>query len=219
MKWYHWTEFTWLLSGSDISRGTGYPLQKLGIIYCYLCEKVFLPFYLLRDYISTKLFSSNCRPHCVLIFLPIWFLSRQLTLYFRSRRWLKTWHHIFLVTTAKSALILCFSLDKFLSLTVTASGWWDKIHKARLWKHSQKVRQLTQSSDQQPIFGTSWNHDDADVFSSDYKRILPRLRFGLADQKPSRCLSGSKIFNAFDFSLHGDCALSHIQNTKIKLLA
>ena len=102
MKWYHWTEFTWLLSGSDISRGTGYPLQKLGIIYCYLCEKVFLPFYLLRDYISTKLFSSNCRPHCVLIFLPIWFLSRQLTLYFRSRRWLKTLHHIFLVTTVRS---------------------------------------------------------------------------------------------------------------------
>jgi len=83
----------------------------------------------------------------------------------------------------------------------------------------QRAPQQTQSSEEQPIFGTSLNHDDAGISSSDYKGILPRLRFGLADQKPSRCLSGSKIFNAFDFSLHGDCALSHIQNTKIKLLA
>ena len=99
---------------------------KAWYYYCYFCEKLFLPFYLLKDYVSTKLFSSNCRPLCGLIFLLIWFLSRQLTLYFRSRRWLKTLHHIFLVTTVRS--FLCFSLHKFLSLT--ASGWWDQIHKA-----------------------------------------------------------------------------------------
>ena len=63
---------------------------KAWYYYCYFCEKLFLPFYLLKDYVSTKLFSSNCRPLCGLIFLLIWFLSRQLTLYFRSRRWLKT---------------------------------------------------------------------------------------------------------------------------------
>jgi len=75
---------------------------KAWYYYCYFCEKLFLPFYLLKDYVSTKLFSSNCRPLCGLIFLLIWFLSRQLTLYFRSRRWLKTLHHIFLVTTVRS---------------------------------------------------------------------------------------------------------------------
>ena len=83
----------------------------------------------------------------------------------------------------------------------------------------QKAPQRTQSSEEQPIFGTSLNRDDADVSISDYKGILPRLKFGLEDRKPGWCRSGPKIFNAFDFSLHGDCALSHIQNTKIKLLA
>ena len=75
-------------------------------------------------------------------------------------------------------------------------GVWDQIHKAQPWKHTQKVRQQTQSSEEQPIFRTSLNHDDACVFRSDYKVILPRLRFGLKYQKPSWFLPGSKIFNA-----------------------
>ena len=77
----------------------------------------------------------------------------------------------------------------------------------------QRAPQQTQSSEEQPIFGTSLNHDDAGISSSDYKGILPRLRFGLADQKPSRCLSGSKIFNAFDFMWTLRSAISKLQKS------
>jgi len=77
----------------------------------------------------------------------------------------------------------------------------------------QKAPQRTQSSEEQPIFGTSLNRDDADVSISDYKGILPRLKFGLEDRKPGWCRSGPKIFNAFDFMWTLRSAISKLQKS------
>jgi hypothetical protein len=71
----------------------------------------------------------------------------------------------------------------------------------------QKAPQQTQSSEEQPIFGTNLNDDDTDVFSINYKGILPRLSL---DSKP-----GDVVLNT-DTSV--DSAGSHTQIAKSKLL-
>jgi hypothetical protein len=96
------------------------------------CGYIVLASFLIAEHLS-KFFSSkpHCRPRCVLIFLLIWFLSRQPTLYIRSHRWLKLKfkYHTILVCRDKSVLILCSSLHTLKFQLHTASGWWSQIHK------------------------------------------------------------------------------------------
>lgn len=86
----------WCVSytGFNISIGTGNPLQKPGILLYMFLEMHVASFLNVKQSLNITLDwnHTSCRPHCVLIFLLIWFLSRHLTLYFRSHRWPKIYH-------------------------------------------------------------------------------------------------------------------------------